>query len=161
LFAAMGSSAQTNPVNSSTAVTRSGQVLSPERPTAIDATALTTANVRPTTTVRPALPADVQARIDRFKLDARAYLAEQQALKKKLVGANDQERQIIRDRLRVMRQQWLEQASEMRREFKDRVLDLQEKLPAYKDLLDSAKENARDQLKQIPQETHSHRGDGN
>jgi len=161
LLAALGASGQTNPATSSATITRSGQVVSPERPTAIDANALATTSVRPATATRPALSPEVQARIDRFKLDARAYLAEQQALKKKLLGANDQERQIIRDRLRVLRQQWLEQASEMRREFKDRVIELQDKLPAYKDLLDSAKENARDQLRQIPQETHTHRGDGN
>jgi len=119
---------------------RSGQVLVPERPTVTDASAVNAAN----TPAKPALPAAVQARVDRFKLDARAYLARQEEIKKQMQGANDEERAALRDQLRVLRQQALEQARELRQQTQERAPQLEQKLQDHKELLDEIKSSARD-----------------
>lgn len=131
--------AQTNPVNTATEPQRDGKIVVPERPTVTDAANLATAEQRPPRAERAALPPEVQAQIERLRLDARAYLEQQQALKKKLEGANDKERALIREQLKELQQQWQERAKEMRREYKDRQAELAEKLKEYRELLDNVR----------------------
>lgn len=157
LFAAAGAMAQTN-VDSTTQKVE-GQVVVPERPTAIDA------NISPTTTVRPVrpertpLPPEVLSRIEQFKKDARNYLEQQEALKKKLVGANEKERAIIRERLKELREQWLERSREIRKEFKERQQELADKLPGHREVLESLRSAAKEQARDAQQETRTRRGD--
>ena len=100
--------AQTNPTTTTpTEGTRVGKVVEPSPLTPQDSV---TAVVRPKLTERPDLPPEVLVRIERFKREAQAYLDQQQALKKLLQGANDQERARIRDQMRALREQWLERA---------------------------------------------------
>ena len=153
-LAAGVSVAQTN-VTSAAQVKREGQVIVPERPTSTDSANLTTASLRPSRPERPNLPPELQARIERFKQDARAYLARQEALKKQLQGANDKERAAIRAQIRELQQQWLEQAKTLRKEFKERQAELVDKLPAYRELLD----NVRSTSVQDAAGGHSRRGD--
>jgi hypothetical protein len=131
--------AQTNPVDTATQPKRDGKVVVPERPTVTDDANLTDATLRPPRLERESLPPVVQERLDRFKTEARAYLARQQELKKKLEGANDKERAAIREQLKVIQQEWLERAKEMRKEYKDRQAELAEKLKEYRELLDSVR----------------------
>lgn len=139
-WAAVGTArAQTNPVNTATEPQRDGKIVVPERPTVTDTANLATAEQRPTRSERAALPPEVQAQIERLRLDARAYLEQQQALKKKLEGANDKERALIREQLRELQQLWQERAKEMRREYKDRQAELAEKLKEYRELLDNVR----------------------
>jgi hypothetical protein len=148
-----GIEAQTNPV---TAVqpTLSGQVVVPERLTAVDANVGSTANLRPARSERSKLPPEVLARIDRFTVDARAYLAQQEALKKRLQGANEEQRAAIRQQIEALRDRWLEINREMRRELKDRLQELSKagKLDAYGKLLDTMRENAQQQIRDTKQE---------
>lgn len=134
--------AQTNPVDAVTQPKRDGKVLVPERPTATDDANITATTLRPPRLERGSLPPEVQDRLDRFKADARAYLARQQALKKKLEGANDKERAAIREQLKEIQQQWVERAKEMRKEYKDRQAELADKLKDYRELLDNARSTA-------------------
>jgi hypothetical protein len=142
LSAASQAPAQTNPVDAATQPQRDGKVVVPERPTATDDANITATTLRPPRLERGSLPLAVQERLDRFKADARAYLARQQELKKKLEGANDKERALIREQLKELQQQWLERAKEMRKEYKDRQAELAEKLKDYRELLDSVRSTA-------------------
>ena len=126
---------------------RSGTVIVPERPTAVDANVSSVATVRPDRPERPALPPEVLARVDRFKLDARAYLAQQDALKKQLQGASDQERAVVREKLRALREQWLEQARELRQEYKERSAELESKLRDHRELFDELRNSAAEQIR--------------
>jgi hypothetical protein len=153
-FAAVG---QTNPTVSSSL--SGGRVIVPERPTAVDANVTSFGPSRPLRPERPALPPEVSQRIDRFKLDARAYMEQQEALKKSLVGANEQERQAIRLQIHALREKWLEQVREMRKEYKDRLPELRQKLAGHSEVLDSVRNSARNQLKEMQQETKPRRGD--
>lgn len=138
---AVGSAqAQTNVA--STQPVRDGKVVVPDHPTANDANVTPASNIRPARPERPNLPPEVQARIERFKQDARAYLARQEALKKQLQGANDQDRPAIREQLKELREQWLERAREMRKEYKERQAELADKLTDYRELLDSTRSPA-------------------
>jgi hypothetical protein len=132
---------------------RNGTVIVPERPTAVDANVSAAANVRPTIPERPGLPPQVQVRVDRFKLDARSYLAQQEALKKQLQGANDTERAAIREKLRQLREQWLERARELRQEYKERRAELENKLRDHREVFDELRNNATEQLRNARDET--------
>ena len=126
---------------------RSGTVIVPERPTAVDANVSSAVTARPDRPERPALPPEVLARVDRFKLDARAYLAQQDALKKQLQGASDQERAVVREKLRALREQWLEQARELRQEYKERSAELESKLRDHRELFDELRNSAAEQIR--------------
>ena len=156
LFAAASARAQTN-VTSASQPPVKGQVLVPERLTTTDS-ANTTKLLRPARPERAPLPPEVVARIESFKRDARAYLDKQEALKKKLQGANDQERAVIRDRLRELREQWLERSRELRKEYRERLQELADKMPEYRELLDSIRSSAQDQLRQSQSDTRTRRG---
>jgi hypothetical protein len=153
-----GAWGQTNPPPTSSLPPRSGQVLLPERPTAVDANVNPTSNLRPSRPERPPLSPEVQNRINRFKLEARAYLEKQEALKKQLIGANEKERAVIRERLRESREQWLERARELRKEFRERQQELLDKMPEYRELFNALRNTAQQQLQETQQETRTRRG---
>jgi hypothetical protein len=127
--------------------TRNGTVIVPERPTAVDANVSPTATVRPVRPERPGLPPEVQARVERFKLDARSYLARQEELKRQLQGANDEQRAAVRENLRQLREQWLERARELRQEQQERRAELETKLRDHKEMFDELRNNATEQLR--------------
>jgi len=142
LSAASLALAQTNVVDAATQPQRDGKIVVPEKPTATDDANVTSTTLRPPRLERESLPPAVQERLDRFKTEARAYLARQQELKKKLEGANDKERAAIREQLKEIQQQWLERAKEMRKEYKDRQAELADKLKEYRELLENVRSTA-------------------
>jgi hypothetical protein len=139
MFAVCGTVAQTNPANTALQPVRDGKVVLPERTTATDSANVTTANLRPARPERPNLPPEVQALLERYKLEARAYLNRQEMLKKQLQGANDKERAVIRGQIRDLQQQWSQHAKALRKEFKDRQPELLQKLPGHRELLDNGR----------------------
>ncbi len=146
---------QTN-ISTSSGVKREGQVVSPEKLTVTDTTPAT--SLRPARAERQQLPAVVEDRVQHFRTEARAYLVQQEQLKKKLAGANDKERAAIREQIKQLRSQWLEQAREMRKEFRQRQQELMEKLPDYREVIDSARNAAQQQALQAQQEIRRRRG---
>lgn len=151
--------AQTDPVNTTSQPKREGQVVVPERLTANDANVTATANVRPTRPERPGLPNAVLTPVERFKAEARAYLAREQELKKNLEGANDKDRALIRERIKALREQWAERARELRKEFKERRDELSAKMPDRQELFNSIRDNAPQTLQSDDGHTRPRRGD--
>ncbi len=143
--AAQDVAAQTTNI-SPAATDRAGRVVAPDPPPTDGINALSVKN-RPSRPEQNKLPAGVMARIDRFKLEAQRYLEQQQLLKKRLLGANDQERAKIREQLTTLRERWLEQAREMRTQFRERQQELMDKLPGYRELLETVRRDARAQLR--------------
>ena len=139
--------AQTNVGPTVTDGSRVGKVVMPDTPLASDA--ITTV-ARPKVPERQDLSPEVQDKIQKFKRDAQAYLDRQQALKKQLVGANDQERARIREQLEALRLKWLERSRELREEFRDRAAELRDKLRDHGPVIDSAQDAVRS--------PHSNRG---
>jgi hypothetical protein len=119
--------------------TRLGKIVVPDAPANSDSI---TAVIRPATTDRPALPPEVLARIQKFRKDAQDYLDREQAIKKRLQGANDQERAKLRQELRLLREKLLEQQRNLREEFRDRREILRSKLQDRGELFDSLKDAA-------------------
>lgn len=148
LIVAASVPAQTNPVNTTGQPLPNGRVILPEKLTAPDSANATISTLRPALTERPNLPPEVLARIERFKQDARAYLARQEALKKQLQGANDKERALIREQLKELRDRWLERARELRKEYKERQAELADKLSEYRELLNDVRASAPSQAAQ-------------
>ena len=147
--------AQTN-VSAASQPVRSGTEVVPEKLTTTDAS--TTSNLRPTRPERPKLPPEVLERIEKFKKEARTYLDKQEALKKQMDGANDKERAALRDRIKQLREEWLEKAREFRKELRERQLELIDKLPDYREVIDSARTAAQQQLQQTQTDSRTHRG---
>ena len=152
----LSSEAQTN-LDSASQPKRDGVVVSPEKLTVNDASP--TANLRPSRVERQKLPPEVQQRIDRFRHEARIYLNQQEQLKKQLEGANDQERAIIREKLKALREQWLEKSREMRKQLRERQQELMDKLPDYREVIESARNAAQEQAQQAQQDTRKRRGE--
>jgi len=155
-LAAFGALAQTN-VTSTSQPAREGQTVSPEKLTVTDVS--TTSTLRPTRTERQKLPPEVLARLEKFKQSARDYLNKQEDLKKELQGANDKERAAIREKIKQLREQWLEQAREMRKEFRQRQMELIDKLPDYREVIDSVRAAAQESAAQSQSGTRPHRGE--
>ena len=141
LLAAFNLVAQTNPVNSTLPV-RDGQVLLPDRPTATDPANATASSLRPPRPERPDLPPPVLTPVERFKREARVYLDREEALRKALLGASDRDRDAIRQRIKVLREQWAERARELRKEFKERRDELADRMPDRQELFNSIRDNA-------------------
>ena len=91
--------------------------------------------------------------------EARSYLNRQEELKKKLQGVNDKERAEIRDKLKSLRDQWLEQAREFRKELRERQRELVDKLPDYREVIESARNAAAQQALQSQKDARPHRGE--
>lgn len=136
---------------------RTGRVILPDRPTAIDANI--TGGSRPSLAERQPLAPEVALRIERFKRDARAYLQRQEALRKQLQGASDEERARLREQLENLRRQWLEQSRQMAEEFRDRRLELMQRLQDRNEVLENARDAAREQLRDSRGQIRKRRGD--
>jgi hypothetical protein len=139
LLGATAAMAQTGAVNTATGPVRQGNVVVPERLTVTDSS---TANLRPLRPERPILPPAVLTPVQRFKLEARAYLQREEALKAMLQGANDQDRAAIRERIQALREQWFERARELRKEFKERSDELAARMPDRQELFNSIRDSA-------------------
>ena len=136
---------------------RTGRVIVPEHLTAVDAPIVSA--VRPLRPERQELSPEVALRVDRFKRDARAYLERQEALRKQIQGANEEERIRIREQLENLRRQWLERSRQMREEFQDRRAELMQRLPDHREMLENARDTAREQLKDSRGQVRKRRGD--
>jgi len=143
VFAVSGAVAQTNPIDTAAQPTLDGKIIVPERPTSTDSANVSSSNLRPPRTERQSLPPSVQSPVDRFKLEARAYIEREEALKKKLEGSNDQDRAAIRERIKTLREQWSERSRELRKEFKERRDELADKMPDRQELFNSIRDNAQ------------------
>jgi len=146
--------AQTN-VTPSVQPLREGQAVSPDKLTVNDVS--TESNLRPQRTERQKYPPEVLARLEKFKQQARDYLNQEQVLKKELEGANDKERAAVREKMKQAREEWLERSREFRKEFRERQQELLDKLPDYREVLDSARTAAQQSAQQS--DTRPHRGE--
>jgi hypothetical protein len=131
---------QTNPATTAEG-TRIGKVVLPDAPAPSDGV---TPVLRPKVPERQDLPPEVIDKIKKFERDRQAYLDREQALKKQLQGANDQERARVRAQLKLAREQWLERSRQSREEFRDRAREIKEKLADHREVIDSAQEPGRD-----------------
>jgi hypothetical protein len=147
--------AQTN-LDATAQPKRTGQSVSPERLTVNDVSP--TSSLRPARQERTSIPPEVKERMDRFKDAARAYLQQTEELKKQLQGANDKERAILREKVRQLREEWIEKAREFRKEFKTRQRELLDKLPDYREVIDSVRNAAQEQVQQAQPGGGPHRG---
>jgi flagellar motility protein MotE (MotC chaperone) len=92
----------------------------------------------------------VKDRLRRFELSRDAYLREQEQLKKRLEGAaTEAERERVRALIKSKREDWLRRTRELRTQAKDRIAELRRQLPSKTEVLDAARENARDAISEI------------
>ena len=104
----------------------------------------------PTSIDRQNLSDAVKLRLQRFELSRDTYLREQEQLKKRLNGAaTEAERERVRALIKEQRDEWLRRMRELRAQSKDRILELRRQLPSKSEVLDAARENAREAIKDI------------
>lgn len=98
-----------------------------------------------TTSDRQKLTDEVKERLARFEREREAYLRRLEELRKRLDGAtSDAERQRIRDQLKSFHDAWQERTRQIREELKDRVTTVRGQMPSRQEVLDNAREKARD-----------------
>jgi len=94
--------------------------------------------------------AEVRERIERFERIRDQYLREQERLRRLLNGAaTDDERARVRDLIAKTREQFLDNLKRFREEMKDRLAEVRQRLPEMREVLDNAKDNARDSINQV------------
>jgi len=105
----------------------------------------------PTTSIdRQKLPLDIKARLIRFEAIREAYRKEQDELRAKEKGASTEaEREKIRLLIKERRDAWLARSRALREETKDRLRELRSQLPSRSEVLDAARESARDAASEI------------
>jgi len=106
--------------------------------------------VRPKPDANAVQAPEVRERIDRFERIRDQYLREQERLRRLLNGAStDEERNRVRDLIAKTREQFLDNLKRFREEMKDRLAEVRQRLPEMREVLDNAKDNARDSLNQV------------
>jgi F0F1-type ATP synthase epsilon subunit len=92
----------------------------------------------------------VKERVQRFELSRDAYQREQEQLKKRLNGAaTEAERERVRALIKDQREAWLRRMRELHAQSKDRIAELRRQLPSKGEVLDAARENARETIQDI------------
>jgi Skp family chaperone for outer membrane proteins len=74
------------------------------------------------------------------------FLDDQNNLQLKLREAKAAQRDLIRAEIRDKREAFLEQQREQREELKQRIAELRDSLPSHGDVIDAAKEQAKDKV---------------
>jgi hypothetical protein len=96
----------------------------------------------------PTDASDVLKKIrEEFKQAQNTFVEEQKELRQKLKEATDDDRARIRNEIQIKRQNFLDQQLEVRDEIRRRASDLKDKLKDHQDVLDAAKEAAKDKAK--------------
>jgi len=135
----------TDTANSITPRQRVGRIIVPEK---------SPLNVLNPTTVRPPnrpelnpLSADVLARVRTFDQYRDEYLRQQEEIRKRNKGTTDRDRERIRAQLKELRERWREQSAAMREEMEVRRQELKERLPSHRELLETAREQGREAIR--------------
>jgi len=121
-----------------------GTILLPELPLADPPSPAVDANfaARPATIERSLAP-EVRQQLSRFRNAREAYLNDQARLEKLLKGANERERELIRQRIKESHEKWVLQARSFRDEANQRMRDLKRALPKHREALNEARPGQR------------------
>lgn len=104
----------------------------------------------PLTTDRQNLPLPIKDRLQRFEGPREAYQREQEQLRKRLTGAaTEAERERIRALIKERHEDWRRRARDLRAQSKDRIAELRRQMPSKSEILDAARENAREATSEI------------
>lgn len=90
--------------------------------------------IRPTRGEQQPVSAEIRAQLLKFESARDAYLKRQKELMQQLKGAGEDQRKTVRDQLKGLREQWLEQSLQFRREARGRIADLKTELPQFEAL---------------------------
>lgn len=99
---------------------------------------------RPPSVGKPTIPAgDLQDLVKRFQLQRRAFLEEQQELRKQLKQGTAAERAAIREQIRERFAEWRDSQRQHVQEVREAAKDIKNNVPSVSDIVDSAKEEGR------------------
>lgn len=146
LAAAWNLSAQTNLTPQKTE-DRTGRIVVSDQQANVEGA---TISALPDRLERQRLPAEIKDRLRRFELARDRYVKEEQALLKRLRGAaTDEERDRVRAQLEKQRQDLLDRAKNLREDVSKRIEDIRGRLRPMSEVLDDARQNARDSGKPV------------
>jgi hypothetical protein len=124
---------------------RVGRIIVPEK---VPAAMNSATAVRPVRLERDPLSPEVKDRVLNFDKYRAEYLKQQEQILKRIKGTTDRDRELIREQLnKELRERWLEQLATTREEFRERKKELLDRLPNHRELLESAREQSRDALR--------------
>ena len=136
---AQGTSGSTNIAD------RVARIILPD-PAALNSSAGSVPGGRPSRLERPEFPAELKLRLRSFESLREIYLARQEELRKKWHrAATDQDRELLRAQLLVLREEWVDKARAFKEETRTRLEELKGELsPKYREILDEARQHALD-----------------
>jgi vacuolar-type H+-ATPase subunit H len=100
----------------------------------------------------------IRERLRLFELKREAYLAEQLDLVRQMRGASNEERKRLREQLREQRQNWLDEAKQIREQARLRLQEMKQELANHSEVLEAARERAREQALEGAEKARERRG---
>jgi ElaB/YqjD/DUF883 family membrane-anchored ribosome-binding protein len=113
---------------------------------------LTTANERMRLGERPSLTPEVKERLRIFERLREDYLHRREELLKQYRGATDKDREQIREQLKDLLERWRERSRSIQEDIAERQKELLDKLPSHREVLESAREKAREVIRDRQQD---------
>jgi hypothetical protein len=93
---------------------------------------------------RATLPEDVKKLLESFKAARDRYLERQKDLLKGAKSASEADREKLREQLQELRKEFVDRQRTLREEMKRRLEELRRELPNREEIIDAAKEKAKD-----------------
>jgi len=98
---------------------------------------------------RERLRQSIQERIEAFRALRLEYIERKREQLELLRRANSEEqREVVREQLRQERAEWLLEAHAVRRQAQERVQEMRDALPSHQEMLDEARTQVREQVRQ-------------
>jgi hypothetical protein len=85
------------------------------------------------------LPPELAQLMMSFEAQRAAYLDAQRQLAKEMQGSTEQERAVVRERIRATRDGWLAEIKTLREDIRAHVEELKGKLPGRREIMESAR----------------------
>jgi hypothetical protein len=82
--------------------------------------------------------------LENLRTAQQLFQQERDNLRARLSSANRENRELLRERLQTNRDKWLDEASRLQGDIRDRISELKLQLAAHSTLVEDAKERVRD-----------------
>ena len=128
---------------------RDGRILSSDQvEELVDPSPQVPSDFRPPRPEYRKIPPELAAKLREFNVLREKFLKEQEGLIRKYKGATEKDRDLIRQRLQLRREEWLERSRSMKEDSRERLRDLIRELPKHREALEAARDAARDAVRE-------------
>lgn len=129
---------------------RDGRILSSDQvEELVDPSPQVPSDFRPPRPEYRKIPPELAAKLREFNVLREKFLKEQEGLIRKYKGATEKDRDLIRQRLQLRREEWLERSRSMKEDSRERLRDLIRELPKHREALEAARDAVREEVNDV------------